>query len=95
MALKIKASSLFTARYLKVTDTGVVFQETAALGGKRRFNFSEIAYVLMSPSSELSFQVGNEIFSIPVKAKHQPVIAALLDGVRRHGAGGFPVQPLQ
>lgn len=97
MAFTIKGGSFFIAQYLKVTDKGIIYQETAALGGKRKFSFGQIEYVLMSAKSVLSFQVGNEVFSIPVKQhkpKHQQTMAALIDGVRRYSAG-FPVQPVQ
>jgi hypothetical protein len=95
MALKIKARSFFMAHVLKVTDTRVIFQETAVIGGTRKFNFGEICYILLSAHNVLSFQVGNEVFSIPMnpnKPKHQQTLDALLAGVRKYTAG-FPVQP--
>ena len=96
MALVIRASSFFVKRYLKVTDWGVEFMETAALGGKRRFQFGEIDYILMSRSSVLSLQVRGEVFSIPTKptkAKHRLVIDTLQQAVAssQQRVGGFPV----
>ena len=96
MSVTIRASSFFMKRYLTVKDQGVVFMETAALGGKRRFQFGQIDYVLMSPTNVLSFQVGQEIFSIPVKPwkpKHQLAMQKLKDGVSSSymSAKGFPV----
>jgi len=85
MALRIKASSLFTNHYLDVQSDGVRFCESA-LGGSRRFRFREINCILMSADSKLSFQVGKEVFSIPTNPgnkKHQAVIATLLNEVRR------------
>jgi hypothetical protein len=85
MALKITASSLITSHYLKVQSDGVHFSETA-IGGSRRFRFGDIECVLMSADSKLSFQVGNEVFSIPTKPgdkSHQKVIATLLSEIRR------------
>jgi hypothetical protein len=86
MALKIKANSLFVACSLKLDSEGVAFQETAAVGGTRRFAFRDIDCVLMSPDHTLSFQVGDEVFSIPTKPdnkKHQEVIDALVQCVRK------------
>jgi hypothetical protein len=89
MALKIKAGDLLTNRYLIVQSDGVKFHETKFIGGTRHFRFHEIACVLLSPENQLSFQVAQEVFTLPVKPndkKHQAVIAALLDGLRRtHG----------
>ncbi len=85
MALKIRANSLFVARSLTLDSAGVAFQETAAMGGTRRFAFGDIDCVLMSPDHVLSFQVGNEVFSIPTKPsnkKHQETISALVQCVR-------------
>lgn len=84
MGLKIKANSFAMNRWLEVVPHGVVFCETAAFGGKREFEFREIECVLISSEGVLSFQVGNEIFSLPVKQeKHREVIDALLNGVRQ------------
>jgi len=86
MVLKISASSLFKYHYLVVTATGVKFNETYGFSSARRVPFSEIVSVLMGPDHTLYFQVLEEVFSIPTKPrkrKHQAVIAALLEGVRR------------
>ena len=86
MSLKIAASSLITRHYLMVESEGVKFCEIAAFGGPKRFPFRLIECVLLSPDHKLSFQVGNEVFSIATKPgnpKHQAVIDALLEGVRR------------
>ena len=85
MAYKIKANSAFVHRYLHVKSTGVVFRETAALGGTRRFRFDQIDAILMSPDHVLSFQVGNEVFSLPTrpgKKAHQAAIDELLRQVQ-------------
>jgi hypothetical protein len=99
VALKIRANSFFVNRYLKVTDTGVIFVETAAMGGKRKFNFGQIDYLLMSPSNVLSFQVGHEVFSIPIrpkKARHQQAVQQLktMVAASQQQTGGFPVLPM-
>lgn len=86
MSLKINASSLFTKHFLMVDSGGVKFYENSAFGGSRRFAFNQIDSVLLSPDNKLSFQVGKEVFTIPTKqgnAKHQAVINALLQEVRR------------
>ena len=89
MALKIKASRFFTKHTLEVHSKGVTFCETAGLGsGARKFGFGQIDLILMSPAGVLTFQVGREIFSIPVKPAnktHQRVIDSLLGEVRRNG----------
>ena len=85
MALKITNSSLFTKHYLAVDSGGVKFYDTS-FGGAKRFKFSQIECVLMSPDNKLSFQVGNQVFSIPTRPDdpgHQAVIDALLQEVRR------------
>jgi hypothetical protein len=86
MKLKIRAGTLFTDKYLEVDSAGVKFCETSFVGGAKRFNFSDIDYILMSDKSELSFQVKQEVFSISVKwnnDKHKNVVTALLKEVRR------------
>src|SRR5712672_1087055 len=90
MDLKIKASRLCTRHTLEVHSKGVTFCETAGLGsGVRKFGFAQIDFILMSPADVLTFQVGREIFSIPVKPTnkiHQRVIGALLEEVGRNGS---------
>ncbi len=91
MALRIRASSFFTARILTVDAKGVTHLESAFVGGKRKFQFSEIDAVLMSSKSVLSFQVGNEVFSIPTKPgnrRHQEVIATLVGNVHAANSAG-------
>ena len=86
MKLKIKVSSFAEARVLTIEQDCVCFQQTLFMGGKRRFDFSQIDCVLMSPNNELSFQVGDEVFTVPTKPGkrgHEAAIAALLEGVRR------------
>jgi hypothetical protein len=98
MAMIIRASSFFTKRYLKLKDWGVDCMETAAVGGRKKYQFHEIDLILMSASNVLSLQVRNEIFSIqtkPHKAAHQEVIRQLIAAVAasRERTGGFPVLP--
>lgn len=82
MALTISASTLLVKRYLKVKDRGVKFYESAIIGATRTFKFSDIEFVLMSPTNVLSVQVDDEVFSIQTKlgnAKHEMVIQKLLE----------------
>jgi hypothetical protein len=100
MALKIKASSFFIAHYLKLTERGVVFMETAAIGGKHKFDYGEIDLILLSPTNVLSFQVGGRVFSIPTrpdKPAHRQVIDELVKMVARtqQRTAGFPVMPVR
>lgn len=86
MTLKISASSLFKNHYLTLDSGGVKFYESAGIGGARRFRFDQILCILMSPDNTLSFQVGQEVFSIktnPSNPKHQAVINTLLQEVQR------------
>jgi len=91
MALKIKVHSLFKQWYLEIDSDGVKFCETAAWGGVRRFRFQQVEYILMSPDGVLSFQVGNEVFSIPTKPdnpKHQEVVNTFVREVTWAREGG-------
>ena len=76
---------MFTRRTLDVDSNGVTFCETVAFGGVRRFRFSQVDLVLMSPEQVLSFQVGREVFSIPTRPGnkiHQQVIETLVRELR-------------
>jgi hypothetical protein len=86
MSLKITANSLLTKHFLMVDSGGVKFYDGTGFSGARRFRFGQIECVLMAPDHKLSFQVGQEVFSIPTKPgdpKHQNVIDFLLHEVRR------------
>lgn len=86
MALKIHASSLFRRHYLIVDDRGVKFFDGTQFLGAKRYAFSQIDCVLMSPDHNLTFQSGNELCTIatkPTNAKHQAVIQALVERVQR------------
>jgi hypothetical protein len=97
MALVIRASSFLVKHYLKVTDWGVDYMETAGIGGRRKFKFGQIDYILLAANqATLSFQVGQEVFSIKTKpgnAKHQLAIKTLIDAVAasQPRVAGFPV----
>ena len=84
----IRANSLVTKRYLTVDAAGVTFYESSFVGGKHRFSFRDVENVLMSSDNVLSFQVGKEVFSLPIKStktKHQATINALIQGVGQRG----------
>lgn len=85
MSLKITNRSFLSSHILSVDSGGVKFASETSLGAKR-FRFHQIECVLMSPDHKLSFQVGREVFTIPIQPdnpKHQNVIACLLQEVRR------------
>jgi hypothetical protein len=85
MSLKITNNSLFEKHFLVVDSSGVKFYNGALLGA-RRFRFHQIECLLLSSNNLLSFQVGNEVFSIPTKpgnSKHTDAINFLVHEVRR------------
>ncbi len=84
MKLKIDASSLFSHHYLKLGKSNISYYEGTFLGS-RSFRFDQIDAVLVSPTNVLSFQVGQEVFSIqmnPAKPRHQATLEALLENVK-------------
>jgi len=84
--LKINASNLVTRHYLEISDRGVEYCETVSVGGVRRFRFDQIAAILRGVNSVLSFQVGHEIFKIPIQADnamHRAAVARFVSEVRR------------
>ena len=90
MALKIAVRSFLAKHYLIVDAGGVKYYDGTGFGSTRKFPFNRIECVLMSSDNKLSFQVGNEVFSIPIKpgnAKHQAVIDALLQEVQQTTPG--------
>ncbi|MBI5722506.1 MAG: hypothetical protein HZA50_01000 [Planctomycetes bacterium] len=99
MALVISASTLFTRHGLKVDSSGVTHVETSFLGGRRKFAFRQIECVLISSQQVLSFQVGAEVFSVPIKPhnrRHQETINALVSSVRMaHGMAPGTGQPAE
>ena len=85
MSLKISNNSLFEKHFLTVDSDGLKFYNGAQIGA-RRFRFNQIDSLLLSPTHVLSFQVGNEIFSIPTKpenAGHRNTIDFLVQEIRR------------
>lgn len=84
----IKAPGMFSGHYLEITFMGVQYNDPEALRiGIKRCNFDKISCVLLSPTHDLSFQVGKDLFRIPTKPndpKHQEAIAALLAGLNRN-----------
>ena len=85
MSFKINAGSLMASRYLKVEDKGIVFCNTDLFGAKK-FRYDQIDYIYLSPKSVLSFQVGKEVFSLPIeqtKQEHQQALAAFVEAVKQ------------
>jgi len=86
MSLKITANTLATNRYLEVHGNGVSYNESALFSNVRNFTFNEIDFILLSEDNVLSFQVKQEVFSIPInpnKEKHKQVIDTLIREVTR------------
>ena len=86
MKMRISANTLVTRHYLEVTDSGVTFCETAALGGVRHLTFEEIDAVTRGADAGLGLQVGRDILRIPIdynKADHRAVVARLVSELRR------------
>ena len=92
----IKANTFTSKRYLEVHSTGVVFCESSGLGGRRTFTYPQIGCVLLSPASVLSFQVGREVFALPInqgKMEHRQAVEALLAGLQQPvQSAGIPAQ---
>ena len=95
MALLICVDTFFTRHRLSVDVAGVTHLR-GLVGGRRRFSFHEIDCVLMSSRRVLSFQVGDEVFSIPTDAtdaEHQETIRTLVSSVRLTNAMPPPIWP--
>jgi hypothetical protein len=84
--LTIKANTLTRQRYLEIHSGGVIFCDAVALGGRRTFTYQQINCVLLSQDQVLSFQVGHEVFSLPLRPDNSAQLAALdtfVAGVKR------------
>jgi hypothetical protein len=85
MNLKIDASNLLVRHYLTISDTGIEFCETAALGSPRKFRFEEVEAVLRG-EGKLSFQAGGVTYKIAVddsNGMHRAAAARLVSEARR------------
>jgi len=92
MLYRINANTLAQKRYLQIDDKGVVYADIVFLSGARRFRFDQVDCILLSANQELSFQVGNEVFTLPVNlfnTRHMETINAFV--TRVHQANGFGV----
>lgn len=87
MAVKISRSGLVEKSHLSVKKDGIVFYQAGPVSrSKKIINFDKIDFIIMSKENNLSFQVGNEVFTIktnPNNKKHQMVIEELLKAVRQ------------
>ena len=73
------------AHSLKISGQGVTFQNTAISSAKRSFAFTQIDGILMSEKNVLSFQSGNEVFSIQTRSdqpQHAEAIEAMVKAVQ-------------
>jgi hypothetical protein len=85
MSLKINAEHLGESQSLVLESDGLNFIESAENGCKRHFRFNEIECLLLSDDHVLSFQAGGRAYAIQTKpddAKHQAVIATLVDALK-------------
>lgn len=91
MEYTINANRFFRIQHwLKVSDAGVVYINTAVEKARRVFTFGQIGCVLLSDKKMLSFQVESEVFEIPMKPEdeeHQNTIRHLLAGIQRAKSG--------
>jgi hypothetical protein len=90
MSLKISAENSGESQSLILESDGVNFVETAVNGCKCHFRFSAIECVLLSDDHVLSFQAGGRAYAIqtnPDEAKHQAVIATLVQAIKVADAG--------
>src|SRR5258707_1061367 len=100
MKHKIVASSLLARQYLVVHDEGVKFCGTSLFRSVRKFRFDELLCLLLGRDHTLSFQVGEEVFTIrtqPNNAKHQEAIGALVERLEATKPSPAPTaaQPLE
>ena len=82
--MKISANTLLQYRSLRITDRGIEYCETTLRAHTQRFPYSAIDTIIVSPSNELTIQVGEIICTLPYKPKHpkhQAFINALLERV--------------
>jgi len=89
---KISANSIFQYRYMIIDDRGITYAESVITTRKRRFSYLDIEYVFVSPTNEITFQVGEESFSLPYKPydkKHQ----AFLEGLKQRVWATMPASP--
>ena len=85
MNFTIKAHGFFVAHSLKISEQGVVFENSAVSRIKRRVAFNQIDGMLMSEKNVLSIQVGSELFSIPTSSEnpqHTEAIDAMVKAVQ-------------
>ena len=88
---RIQTTSGFDIDSLEVDTTGVSYLKGGLGAKKRRFAFSEIENVLLSPTGLLAFQVGTEVFSIqtnPSEANDRQAVEALVNELRRSVSWG-------
>jgi hypothetical protein len=81
---------LLSSYVLKIVKKTLVYQESVIWSSKRKFQFDQIECVLTSPDNKFSFQVGQEVFSVPFrpgKKRHQEFISALVREVELANKG--------
>lgn len=90
----IKSDGMANVVRLYLYPNELQFQDGFLLTSKRTFTYGDISCVLLSPENVLSFQVKDEVFSIPLrrgKSAHEEGMQMLLANVRRaHTPAAIP-----
>ena len=94
--LTIKANTLMRQRYLEIHSGSVIYCDAVALGGQQTFTYLQIECVLLSQDQVLSFQVGSEMFSLPLrldKPAHRAALEVFVASVKRSLEPTAPIMP--
>ena len=67
MSLKITSGDLLSRCSIEIHSNGITYFESAAFSTKRNFRFDQIETILLAADNTLSFQIGQELFSIRVR----------------------------
>jgi hypothetical protein len=96
MGLKIRANTLSMHRELEVFSDGVRFIDVAGDGAKRESRYYQIDHLFLGNDGTLAFQVGSEVFSLPIRKDrpdHLQALHAFLQGLERSRAAETTHQP--
>jgi hypothetical protein len=80
MGVRIVASAGGIERELTLDDDGILLRSPSVAGGTRRFPLASVDCLLLSTKGVLTFQVGSEVFAVPLRKddrEHQAAVAAL------------------
>lgn len=68
MRMKITDNTLLENRHIEIDDASVTLCETAFTGGKDRYRYDQVEYVLLSEDGKLSVQAGARVLSVRFNA---------------------------